>query len=76
MANSLVETLNAVYLIRSIHGERYTVQALSTDDAGEARGMIRFASSSQYSVQYRSSANAAFFQSVEIVLFAIGLAFQ
>jgi len=71
-----MKTLNAVYLICSIHGERYTVQALSTDDAGETRGMIRFASSSQYSVQYRSGANATLFQSIEIVLLAIRLAFQ
>lgn len=31
-----MKTLNAMYLICSIHGERYPVQALSTDDAGEA----------------------------------------
>lgn len=72
----LVETLNAMYLIRSVHGKRYAVQTLPTDDAGEARGMIRLAGSSQYSVQYRSGANAALFQSVEIVLFAVRLAFQ
>lgn len=74
--NSLVEALNAVYLIRGVHGERYTVQALSANDAGEARRMIRLAGGPQYSIQYRSDADATLLQSVEIVLLAVRLAVQ
>lgn len=71
-----METLNAMYLICSIHSEWYTIQTLSANNAGEARRMIRFAGSSQYSIQYRSRANATLFQSVEIILLAVGLALQ
>lgn len=74
--NSLVKTLNAMYLICSVNSEWYTVQTLSTNNAGEASRMIRFTSSSQYSVQYRCGTNTAFFQSIEIVFFTVGLSFQ
>jgi len=71
-----VETLNAMYLICSVHSKWYTIQTLSANDTGEAGRMIRFAGSSQYSVQYWSRANAALFQSVKIVLLAVRLALQ
>lgn len=76
MGDSLVEALNAVNLIRGVHRERYTVQTLPANDAGEARGVIRLAGGSQYSVQYRSDADATLLQSVEIVLLAIRLALE
>lgn len=65
-----------MYLIRSVHSEWYTIQTLSANDAGETGRMIRFAGSSQYSIQYRSRANAALFQSVKIILLAVGLALE
>ena len=71
-----METLNAMYLIRSVHSEWYTIQTLSANDAGEAGRMIRFAGSSQYSIQYRFRANTALFQSIKIVLLAVGFALQ
>lgn len=76
MEDSLVEALNAVYLVSGVHGERYTVQTLSANHAGEAGRVIRLAGGSQYSIQYRSDADTTLLQGVEIVLLAVRLAFQ
>lgn len=62
--HSLVEIFNAMDLIGGVHGERYAVQAFAAYYAAETLGMVRFASRSQYSVQDRVSAHAAFFQCV------------
>lgn len=66
-----MKTLNTVYLVGGVDGERNAVEALSADDAGEAGRMVRFAGCSQYPVENRSSADAAFLQRIEVVLLAV-----
>ena len=59
-----MKILDAVDLVRRVHRERDSVQALLTHEAGEAGGVVRFASRSQNPVQDGVGALAALLQGV------------
>lgn len=59
-----MEIFDAMNLIGRVDRERYSIQAFPAYDAAETFGMIGFAGSTEYSIQYRFSTYATFFQSV------------
>ena len=65
-----MEILDAVDLVRCVHGERNPVQTLLADEAGEAGGVVRFASGSENPVQDGAGALAALLQGVGVVRLA------
>lgn len=54
-----MEIFNTMYAIDSINSERYTIQALLTDNACEAPGVVRLPRGPQYAVQDRVSTDTA-----------------
>ena len=62
-----MEILDAVDLVRCVHREGDSVQALLADKAGEAGGVVRFACCSENPVQDGAGALAALFQGVCVV---------
>lgn len=66
-----VEIFDAVDAVGGVDRERNAVQAFAAYDACETRRMIRFARGTQNPVEDRLSAHRTFFESVQIVFFAI-----
>ena len=62
-----MEILDAVDLVRRIHREGDSVQALLADEASEAGGVVRFPCCSENPVQDGAGALAALLQRVGVV---------
>ena len=62
-----MKILDAVDLVRRVHREGDSVQALLADEAGEAGGVVRFACCSENPVQDGVGALAALLQCVGVV---------
>lgn len=72
----LVEIFNAMDLVRGINGEWYPIKTFTANHAAKTLRMIGFPSGPQNSVQNRLGANATLLQSVQIILFAVRVAFK
>ena len=62
-----MEILDAVNLVRRVHREGDSVQALLADKTGEAGGVVRFSCCSENPVQDGAGALAALLQGVGVV---------
>lgn len=65
-----MEVFDAINLIRGVHRERYSIQALTANYAREALWVIRFSSGPQYTLQNGLLADGTLFQGVQVVLLA------